>query len=160
MDELPNVNLDSFSLKDSTSQPIGLQPSGAKFLIETPKSHTASPPNEVEDAEENENDEERDNSGTESPVHTLKQIKLLPELFSLFTELLRGELLVREFGNSAGSIRLKLGKMRDIIGSIDGIDESLRHRQRKIEGLKKGIQRKKAFLDDFKAMVNSNIDLS
>lgn len=103
------------------------------------------------DSEENNLEEERD------PLQKLQTTELLPDLYNLLNDLQNGHILAKDFDNNAGSIRLKLSKMKENLQNIPGINESVKARETKIQNLKLSNEKKLHFLNRFKQKVESEL---
>ncbi|CUM47164.1 uncharacterized protein AC631_02628 [Debaryomyces fabryi] len=103
------------------------------------------------DSEENNLQEERD------PLQKLQTTELLPDLYNLLNDLQNGHILAKDFDNNAGSIRLKLSKMKENLQNIPGINESVKARETKIQNLKLSNEKKLHFLNRFKQKVESEL---
>ncbi|KAK6201222.1 RNA polymerase II transcription mediator complex subunit 9-domain-containing protein [Scheffersomyces amazonensis] len=99
--------------------------------------------NVVEDEEEDEDD----------PIVKLQEIEILPDLFTLLHDLQIGSISAKDFDNNAGSIRLKLSNVRQYLSEIEGINETLKVREAKIDSLKVKNAKKYQFLSKFKSRV-------
>lgn len=107
------------------------------------------------DVDMDENQENEDHEEDEGPLTKLEKIELLPELYNLIHSLQNGEILAKDFDNNAGNIRLKLSVIRQTLQDIEGIEELVSEREAKIASLKSLNTRKRDFLNNFKASINS-----
>lgn len=130
--------------------------SSNKSNMETSAARSASPETAPKDAmdidsEENNNEVHRD------PLQNLQTTELLPDLYNLLNDLQTGHILAKDFDNNAGSIRLKLSKMKQSLQEIPGISESVKFRETRIQNLKLSNEKKAHFLNNFKQRVESEL---
>lgn len=90
-------------------------------------------------------------------VEKASEIELLPDLFILLQQLESGELQSKDFENHSGPIRVKLGKLKQYLLSVDGICESVPDRQAKIQSIQESNERKESFLASFKDRVTQDL---
>lgn len=104
------------------------------------------------DTDDNVDESQRD------PLQKLQSTELLPELYNLLIDLQNGQILAKDFDNNAGSIRLKIAKIRQSLQEISGISESVKFREAKIQSLKNGNEKKIHFLNKVKQKVESELE--
>ncbi|CAN3355643.1 hypothetical protein DICA3_B13740 [Diutina catenulata] len=68
-------------------------------------------------------------------IEKLKDFELLPTLYNLLQDLESGHIKAKDFDNSAGSLRLKLGIIRQYLSQIEGIGETVKLRESRISSL-------------------------
>mmetsp|Transcript_3997 Transcript_3997/g.4713 ORF Transcript_3997/g.4713 Transcript_3997/m.4713 type:complete len:165 (-) Transcript_3997:292-786(-) len=154
------------SLSPKIRTPRELSPSGEdrmkkssssnKSNIEARSARSASPETTSKDAmdidsEDNNLEDERE------PLQKLQTTELLPDLYNLLNDLQNGHILAKYFDNNAGSIRLKLSKMKQNLQDIPGINECVKARETKIQNLKLSNEKKLHFLNKFKQKVESEL---
>lgn len=88
----------------------------------------------------------------------LRDIELLPDLFTLIQSLEKGELQPKDFDNNAGNIRLKVNTVRQYLLEIEGICESVAERESKIQTIRQCNGRKVEFLELFRKRVLKDLD--
>lgn len=93
----------------------------------------------------------------ESPLDKVEAIELLPNLFTLLHQLEKGELQPKDFYNHAGTIRMKLNNMKQLLTEIDGICEPVSDREAKIAKMKESNQRKVEFINAFRNRVAKDL---
>lgn len=130
-----------------------------KFSIESSVAKSYSPKATSKDDMEIDNGE-NESEGSKDPLQNLQSTELLPELFHLLNDLQNGEILAKDFDNNAGSIRLKLTKMRQDLQEVPGINESIEYRESRIQNLKNNNMKKVRFLKNFKETVESELNKS
>ena len=133
--------------------------SSNKSNIETSVARSASPETVPKDAMDVDN-EENDNEEYTDPLQKLQTTELLPDLYNLLNDLQSGQILAKDFDNNAGSIRLKLTKMKQNLQDIPGISESVKFRETRIQNLKLSNEKKAHFLNNFKQKVESELGKS
>ncbi|CAN3375691.1 hypothetical protein DIURU_001251 [Diutina rugosa] len=69
-------------------------------------------------------------------IEKLKEFEVLPTLYSLLHDLQTGHIKAKDFDNNAGSLRLKLSLIRQYLSQIEGISETVKSREVKIDNLK------------------------
>lgn len=72
----------------------------------------------------------------DNPIEKLKQLDILPTLYNLLHDLDTGQIKAKDFDNNAGSLRLKLGLFRQYLSQIEGIGDTVKLREAKIEQLR------------------------
>lgn len=87
-------------------------------------------------------------------ISKIRQQEVIPELFSILHALRTQKLLVKDFDNKLGSIRLKLNNIKQYLRQIDGITESIEERQQKIKLLIDANEINAKFLQEFKSKLN------
>lgn len=92
-----------------------------------------------------------------SALDRAEVIELLPNLFTLLQQLEKGELQPKDFDNHAGTIRMKLNEMRQLLLEIDGICEPVEERLEKIEAMRESNLRKKEFIRAFQQRVDQDL---
>lgn len=85
----------------------------------------------------------------EDPLQKLHQQDIMPELFTVLHDLQVGKLLAKDFDNKLGSIRLRLGNMKQVLRDIPGITETIEDREEKIQSLQVNNQKKLELVEDF-----------
>lgn len=93
----------------------------------------------------------------EDSLEKLRGLEILPDLFNLLIELQSGAILAKDFENNAGSIRLKLSKLKQYLKEVDGINETLQARNNKILQLEGSINKKNDLLKSFKKRIQNEI---
>lgn len=86
-------------------------------------------------------------------LQKLKDIELLPDLFTLMQSLEKGDLQPKDFDNNAGNIRLKVNTVRQYLQEIDGICETVAERKSKIQAIRQSNEKKVEFLGLFREKV-------
>lgn len=132
--------------------------SSIKSNTETSITKSVSPETTSKDAMDIDNDE-NNNEYQGDLLQKLQTTELLPELYNLLNDLQNGHILAKDFDNNAGSIRLKINKIRQNLQEIIGINESVKFREARIQNLKHSNERKSHFLNKFRQKVESEIDL-
>lgn len=102
------------------------------------ESNTASRSPKVDPAPEAEEEED--------VIQKLREVEILPQLFGLLQSLESGNILPRDFGNNAGSIRLKLNTLKQYLQEVEGINETIEERIDRIEYLRARNRKKSEFL--------------
>ncbi|CUM66069.1 uncharacterized protein PRCAT00003723001 [Priceomyces carsonii] len=92
------------------------------------------------------------------PIAQIQNFDLLSDIFGLLHDLQTGVILAKDIDSHAGSIRLKISKLKQNLQEIDGIHESIKYRQQMIESLKCSNRKKLEFLKNFKDRVNRELD--
>lgn len=82
----------------------------------------------------------------EDVIQKLREVEILPQLFGLLQSLESGNILPRDFGNNAGSIRLKLNTLKQYLQEVEGINETIEERIDRIEYLRARNRKKSEFL--------------
>lgn len=85
-------------------------------------------------------------STSPSPLDKIQSVELLPELLNLLHDLQAGKILVKDFDNHAGSIRLKLSTMKQQLQQIENIQQSVEEREFEITKLEENNKQKVEFL--------------
>lgn len=91
----------------------------------------------------------------EDVVSKLRDVEVLPQLFSLLHDLDTGVISVRDFDNNAGSVRLKLNTLKQYLQEVEGINESIEVRKTKIDALKENNLKKEELLQRFRSKVET-----
>ena len=92
-------------------------------------------------------------------LRILAETSLLPDVFILLLQLRDEEILAKDFDNNAGSIRLKLARMREALRDTEGLGESLSLREERIQKQKDINQRKTSVIDTFKQKIASENEI-
>ena len=130
--------------------------SSNKSHVETAVTRSVSPENAPKDAMDIDSDD-NNNEDHREPLQKLQSTELLPDLYNLLNDLQNGHILAKDFDNNAGSIRLKLSKMKQNLQDIPGISESVKFRETRIQNLKLSNEKKAHFLNKFKQKVESEL---
>ena len=94
----------------------------------------------------------------DDPIQKMRRMHILPDLFNMIHDLLRGKILAKDFDNTAGSLRLKLATLKKYMQEVEGIGETLQNTQLKIENLKQNNEMKYSLLKQFKLKVNLELE--
>lgn len=86
-------------------------------------------------------------------IGRLRDLEILPELFSLLHDLQNGAIVAKDFDNNAGSLRLKLAALKQLLQEVDGISDSGDAQRASIEALAVRNDRKRQFLQSFRERV-------
>ncbi|KAK6454270.1 RNA polymerase II transcription mediator complex subunit 9-domain-containing protein [Scheffersomyces xylosifermentans] len=89
----------------------------------------------------------------EDPIQKMRVMEILPDLFNLLHDLQNGVISAKDFDNNAGSLRLKLATLRQYLQEVEGINESIKSREAKIESLRHNNAKRYEFLSRFQAKV-------
>lgn len=109
---------------------------------------------QVVEEEEEEGDEEED------PIDKMRSIEILPDLFNLLYELNNSsntKVTAKDFDKYLGSLRLKLGNIKNSMQQIDNINETLVNTFDKIEKLEQNNNNKQNFLLQLKQKVDQSL---
>lgn len=87
------------------------------------------------------------------PLQKLSDIELLPDLFALIQSLEKGDIQPKDFGNNAGTMRLKVTNVRQYLQEVDGIYETVGERLKRIETIREANEKKVEFLSGFRERV-------
>lgn len=106
----------------------------------------------VEEGEEGEEEED--------PIDKMRSIEILPDLFNLLYELNNSsntKVTAKDFDKYLGSLRLKLGNIKNSMQQIDNINETLVNTFDKIEKLEQNNNNKQNFLLQLKQKVDQSL---
>ena len=78
---------------------------------------------------------------------------MLPTLYNLLHDLQTGHIKAKDFDNNAGSLRLKLSLIRQYLSQIEGISETVKLREVKIDNLKTKNYQKWELLQRIKLLI-------
>lgn len=92
----------------------------------------------------------------EDPLAKIKQIQLLPELYSILFDFTNGKIHPRDFDKYIANLRSKLNNLKLYILEIDGIDVSPETMMNEINQLKENNSKKQSLLDSFKDKVKND----
>lgn len=86
-------------------------------------------------------------------IEKLKDFEVLPTLYNLLHDLQTGHIKAKDFDNNAGSLRLKLSLIRQYLSQIEGIGETVKLREVKIDNLKSKNYEKWQLLQRIKQLI-------
>ncbi|CAN6599469.1 hypothetical protein TRVA0_001S07316 [Trichomonascus vanleenenianus] len=86
---------------------------------------------------------------SDQALNQIIQLDLLRMVQELAEKVSTGEVSAKDAFNQSGPIRLKISRAKQALQEIEGLDESLSDRVRKIEDLKYRISRKRELLKQF-----------
>ncbi|MCH0629696.1 hypothetical protein JNB11_06950 [Kocuria palustris] len=86
-------------------------------------------------------------------IEKLKEFEVLPTLYNLLHDLQTGHIKAKDFDNNAGSLRLKLSLIRQYLSQIEGISETVKLREVKIDNLKTKNYQKWELLQRIKLLI-------
>ena len=86
-------------------------------------------------------------------IEKLKEFEVLPTLYNLLHDLQTGHIKAKDFDNNAGSLRLKLSLIREYLSQIEGISETVKLREVKIDNLKTKNYQKWELLQRIKLLI-------
>lgn len=86
-------------------------------------------------------------------IEKLKEFEILPTLYNLLHDLQTGHIKAKDFDNNAGSLRLKLSLIRQYLSQIEGISETVKLREVKIDNLKTKNYQKWELLQRIKLLI-------
>ncbi|KAH3667873.1 hypothetical protein WICMUC_005151 [Wickerhamomyces mucosus] len=92
-------------------------------------------------------------------IEELKNLELVPLVLDIVEDINSGKLLPKDVDNSAGTIRVRINKAREILKNIHGLSELPEERQKRVDRLTKNIENKSRSLQSFKELVSTRIEL-
>ncbi|KAI5970189.1 hypothetical protein CANMA_000800 [Candida margitis] len=105
------------------------------------------------DADETNANEDR---GEDDPLEKIKQVQLLPEIYSLLFDVSNGKIQPRDFDKHIGTLRSKLNNLRSYISEVEGIDVAPETMMREINWLKENNLKKQNLLSSFRDKVRND----
>ncbi|GMM36716.1 hypothetical protein DASC09_040410 [Saccharomycopsis crataegensis] len=90
-------------------------------------------------------------------IEEIKNLEMLPLLIDILQQVNKGELSVKDLNNSAGKIRIRLTKFKELLAKLDGINQTPNQRKLLIDQLSYQISKKKEILQNFCEVVSGKL---
>ena len=96
---------------------------------------------------------DKDELREDSPLQKIRRTELLPELFGLLLDIDQGKMQAKDFDNNLGTVRLKIVTLILRLQDIEGICDSIKDQELRIQSLTESKRTKTELIGEFRKQV-------